>query len=98
MGSMNEPSPSSVTSYSVRLDSRRRPTLPTALLEEAGILASSQELVARVDGPGRVVLEDPTALLGELQRSAAARKRERHIQGSLVDRLLEDRRNDKSLK
>jgi hypothetical protein len=98
MGSMNEPSLSHVTSYLVRLDGRRRPTLPSALLEEAGITAGSQELVAHVDGPGRVVLEDPTALLVALQKSVAAHKRERHIRGSLVDRLLEDRRDDKSLK
>ena len=61
-------------------------------------MVGSQDLVAYVDGPGRVVLEDPTALLGALQKSVAAGKHERHIRGSLVDRLLEDRRNDKSLK
>ena len=87
-----------MTSSLVRLASRRRPTLPSALLEEAGIMAGSQELGARVDGPGRVVLEDPTALLGALQKSVAANKSERRLQGSLVDRLLEDRRDDKSLK
>ena len=57
-----------------------------------------QDLVAYVDGPGRVVLEDPTALLGALQDSVAARKRDRHIRGPLLDRLFEDRRDDKSLK
>ena len=98
MGTMTEPSISHVTSYLVRLDGRRRPTLPSALLEEAGILDGSRELVARVEGPGRVVLEDPTALLEALQKSVAVRKRERHIRGSLVDLLLEDRRDDKSLK
>lgn len=89
---------SHMTSYPVRLDARRRPTLPSALLEEAGIRADSQELVARVDGPGRVVLEDPAALLASLQASAVAKKPARNIRGSLVDHLLEDRRNDKSLK
>jgi len=98
MGAMNKPSRSYVISYPVHLDGRRRPTLPSALLKEAGIMAGSQELVARVDGPGRVVLEDPTALLEALQKSVAAHKRKRHIRGSLVDRLLEDRRDDKSLK
>lgn len=98
MGDMNKSSLSHMTSYPVRLDGRRRPTLPSALLEEAGIMADSQELVARVDGPGRVVLEDPTALLGALQKSVAAHKRKRHIPGSLVDHLLEGRRDDKSLK
>ena len=61
-------------------------------------MVGSQELVAHVEGPGRVVLEDPTALLGALQDSVAAHKRKRHLRGSLVDRLLDDRRDDKSLK
>ena len=61
-------------------------------------MVGSQDLVAYVDGPGRVVLEDPTALLGALQDSVAAHKRERHIRGPLLDRLFEDRRDDKSLK
>jgi hypothetical protein len=95
---MNETSFSFVTSYLVRLDARRRPTLPSALLAEAGILVGSQDLVARVEGPGRVVLEDPTVLLGELQKSVAESKLERTIRGSLVDHLLEDRRSDNSLK
>ncbi len=98
MGDMNNPSISHTISYPVRLDDRRRPTLPSALLEEAGIMVGSQELVAYADGPGRVVLEDPTALLGALQKSVAAQKRERHIGGSLVDHLLEGRRDDKSLR
>ena len=98
MGGMKNSASSHKTSYSVRLDGRRRPTLPSALLDEAGIMTGSQELIAHVEGPGRVVLEDPTALLRELQNSVAAHKRERHIRGSLVDRLLEDRRDDKSLK
>ena len=37
-------------------------------------MAGSQELVARVDGPGRVILEDPTALLQALQKSVAVTK------------------------
>jgi hypothetical protein len=98
MGCMNKSSAPHMISYLVRLDGRRRPTLPSALLEEAGIMVGSQELVAYVEGPGRVVLEDPTALLGALQKSVAAHKRERHIRGPLADRLLEDRRDDKSLK
>lgn len=53
--------------------------------------------VPPMNGPGRVVLEDPTALLGALQKSIAAHKRDQHVRGSLVDRLLKDRRGDKSL-
>lgn len=96
-GSMKKPSLAHMTSYPVRLDDRRRPTLPSALLEEAGIMAGTQELIAHVDGPGRVVLEDPTALLGALQKNVAERKHERRIRGSLVDHLLQDRRDDTSL-
>ena len=94
---MSEPVRSFATSYRVRLDERRRPTLPPALLEEAGIAAGPHELVARVEGPGRVVLEDPAALLANLHKAVAAGKRERKVGGSLVDRLLEDRRHDTSL-
>lgn len=98
MGNMNETLLPFTTSYPVRLDDRRRPTLPTALLEEAGIALGPRDLVARVVGPGRVVLEDPTALLADLQKSVATSKLERKIRDSLVDRLLEDRHNDKSLR
>ena len=98
MGNMTEPLLSFTASYPVRLDNRRRPTLPSALLEEAGIVVGSHELVARADGPGRVILEDPVALLAALQESVAASKRVHKIHGSLVDRLLQDRRDDKSLK
>ena len=98
MGDMSKPVSAVVNSYPVRLDNRRRPTLPTALLEEAGISVGLQELVARADGPGRVVLEDPAALLAALQENVAAHKRNRKMDGSLVDRLLQERRQDKSLK
>ncbi len=97
MGAMTEPLLPFVTSYPVRLDNRRRPTLPSALLEEAGIVLGSHELVARADGPGRGGLEDPVALHAALQETVAANKRARKIHGSLVDHLLQGRRNDKSL-
>lgn len=98
VGVMTELLNSSVTTYSVRLDERRRPTLPTALLEEAGISAEVHELMARVDGPGRLVLEDPSTLLLNLQKSVAENKIELGIHGSLVDQLLDERVNDLSLK
>ena len=97
MGAMNEHLLLFTTSYPVRLDDRRRPTLPSALLEEAGIAMGPRDLIARVDGRGRIVLEDPTALLADLQKTVAASKIERKIHSSLVDRLLEDRQNDESL-
>ena len=98
MGYMRDPLLLLTTSYPVRLDDRRRPTLPLALLEEAGIAVGPHDLIARVDGPGRVVLEDPTALLADLQKTVATSKLEKKIRGSLVDRLLEDRQTDKSLR
>lgn len=98
VGAMTEPLTSFATSYPVRLDDRRRPTLPLALLEEAGIATGPHELIARVEGPGRVVLEDPTALLAALQKTVVASKLERNIRGSLIDHLLEERQNDKSLR
>lgn len=95
---MNASSAPFTTTYPIKLDHRRRPTLPIALLEEAGISAGGYELIARVEGPGRVVLEDPRASLAALQEDLAAKKRSRNITGSLVDRLLEDRQNDMSLR
>lgn len=74
-----------MTSYSVRLDGRRRPTLPLALLEEAGIATGPHELIARVEGPGRVVLEDPTALLAALQKTVAASKLELSYLGTVLE-------------
>ena len=97
MGYMTDPVLTHGASYRVRLDDRRRPTLPPALLEEAGIRAGRHELVAHVEGPGRVVLEDPTALLGALQEAVAAGKRARRVQGTLVEELLADRVHDTSL-
>ena len=97
MGGMTDPVQTRGASYRVRLDDRRRPTLPPALLEEAGILAGRHELVAHVEGLGRVVLEDPTALLGALQEAVAAGKQTRGVQETLLDGLLADRADDASL-
>lgn len=63
-------------------------------MEEAGIATGPHELIARVEGPGRVVLEGPTALLAALQKTVATSKLERNIRGSLIDHLLEERQND----
>lgn len=86
-----------VASYRVRLDSRRRPTLPAALLEEAEIGDGEVELVARVDGPGRVVLEDPLAQLRDLQTSVAAEMERNHDTADLAMERIEERRLDTSL-
>ena len=98
MGDMTDPVLKRGASYRVRLDDRRRPTLPPGLLEEAGIVAGHHELVAHVEGPGRVVLEDPMALLGAVQQAVAAGKRTRGVQETLVNDLLADRSDDASLR
>jgi len=77
--------------YRVHLDAKRRPTLPADLLKAAG-LTGVTNLVARVDGPGRIVLEDPGAMLAELQHRLASSLAEvGDAPGSVVDSLLANR-------
>lgn len=97
MGGMTRPVAGFATAYRVRLDDRRRPTLPPALLAEAGIDAEPHELVAHVEGPGRVVLEDPAALLEALQEAVAAGKKAQHLTRPLADQLISERAADSSL-
>ncbi len=87
-----------VNSYRVRLDSRRRPTLPVALLEEAEIDGEGTDLIARVEGPGRVVLEDPTALLHDLQERVAQGMARRGDTRDLALELIDERQRDESLR
>lgn len=82
--------------YRVSLDSKRRPTLPAKLLAEAQ-LPDVGELVARVDGPGRIVLEDPNAALGRLQSAVRAGKHRMRTETAMADSLLADRVADLSL-
>jgi hypothetical protein len=86
---------SSVMSFRVGLDAKRRPTLPAALLREAHI-DPSHDLIARADGEGRIVLEDPVTLLASFQSAVLAGKAERGETGSLADDLLADRAADSS--
>ena len=86
-----------LTTYRVHLDERRRPTLPPALLEEAGITPGARDMIARVDGRGRIVLEGPMALLLALQDEVADGKARMGIDVNLVDDLLSDRAGDQSL-
>lgn len=94
---MNELRAKGDVSYRVHLDERRRPTLPAALLLEAGIEANVHELVARSDGPGRVVLEDPLAQLVALQEVVAMEMRARGDTRDVALSLIEERRADPSL-
>lgn len=84
-------------SYRVHLDDRRRPTLPAALLLEAGIDANIQELVARSDGPGRMILEDPLAQLLALQDAVAMEMSGRSDTRDVALDLIQERRADPSL-
>jgi hypothetical protein len=81
--------------YRVQVDAKRRPTLPAALLAEARI-DPSHELVARADGLGRIVLEDPLAVLASFQADVLAGKSRLGNQGSVVEELLADRAADAS--
>ena len=86
-----------LNTYKVRLDERRRPTLPPALLAEAGIAPGIHEMIAWVDSRGRLVLEDPLALLSALQDEVADGKASMGVSGDLVDHLLVERASDQSL-
>ena len=98
MGDMNNDLTSNFeTSYRVRLDNRRRPTLPTALLDEAGIVDQGAELIARADGLGRIVLEDPLSLLREVQATIAAEIVEIHDTTDMAMELIAERQLDTSL-
>lgn len=81
--------------YRVRIDAKRRPTLPAALLDEAQIDAT-HELVAHADGLGRIVLEDPLAVLAAFQDDVLAGKTAMGNDTSLVSDLLADRAGDRS--
>jgi bifunctional DNA-binding transcriptional regulator/antitoxin component of YhaV-PrlF toxin-antitoxin module len=82
-----------VTGHRLRFDAKRRPTLPSALLEEAGI-DTSHEVVAYVDGPGRIVLEDPLVLLAAFQAEVAKELAETGYQGDLSHELIAERATD----
>jgi bifunctional DNA-binding transcriptional regulator/antitoxin component of YhaV-PrlF toxin-antitoxin module len=89
---------SPVAGFHVHLDTKRRPTLPARLLEDAG-LVGVDDLLARADGPGRIVLEDPAAMLSALQdRVAAALEESGETAESVIDSLLADRAADTSLR
>ncbi len=51
-----------------RITAKHQVTIPTAALAAAG-LAASERLVARADGPGRVLLERESSILEELSGS-----------------------------
>ncbi|MCP2258076.1 hypothetical protein LX15_001763 [Streptoalloteichus tenebrarius] len=86
---------SDVGTYRLALGSDRRPSLPDALLDEAGLPAAG-ELVAYVAGPGRIVLEAPGAALARLRAAVAEGKRRRRRADDLETSLFTDRSADAS--
>ena len=83
--------------WPVALDAKRRPTLPVALLAEAGI-AAGEPLVARAGGDGVIVLETRAALRRRLQERYAEGRRRTGRSGSPVEELLAERAADRSLR
>jgi bifunctional DNA-binding transcriptional regulator/antitoxin component of YhaV-PrlF toxin-antitoxin module len=94
VGDMAE-SPHPIRSFNVSVDDKRRPTLPAALVREAGV-EGVRELVARVDGPGRIVLEDPATLLAAFQAKVAQGRAGAGGGVSMADRLAADRAADRT--
>lgn len=84
-------------SFQLTLDQRRRPTLPSELLEEAGISIHTLGLVAYSDQVGRIILADPMALLNSLGEQVLAGMRERGNSGAFSELLFEERASDTSL-
>lgn len=83
-------------SHRLRLDEKRRPTLPQSLTEAAGV-GPGEDLVARVDGPGRIVLEGADTVLTGLQAAVRSGRQTYGSTGSLADGLSADRASDMSL-
>lgn len=82
--------------FRVRVDGKRRPTLPVELLRCAN-LEGARELVAHVEGSGRIVLEDPDASLAAFQALVEDGMARTGFCGDISQDLLDDRRSDRSL-
>lgn len=86
----------SPVSFRLRLDEKRRPTLPQSLLDAASV-GPGQDLVARLEGPGRIVLEGTAVVLAGLQAAIRSGRESRGSTRPLADALLADRAADSSL-
>lgn len=80
------------------MDSKRRATLPTALLAMVGIPADHRDLIARPAGQGRIILEDPAATMSDPLQRIAVGKRAVVVTESFENSLAADRANDASLR
>lgn len=83
--------------WPVALDVKRRPTLPAALLEEAGI-EPTEALVAHSAGEGVIVLETRAAIRRRLRERYADGRRHTERAGSAAEELLAERAEDGSLR
>jgi bifunctional DNA-binding transcriptional regulator/antitoxin component of YhaV-PrlF toxin-antitoxin module len=83
--------------WPVALDVKRRPTLPAALLEEAGI-APTEALVAHSAGEGVIVLETRAAIRRRLRERYAEGRQRVDRSGSAAEELLAERAADSSLR
>lgn len=85
--SVDVPVPDVPTSWTVRLDSRRRPTLPDEVMRAAGF-EIGDELRVRVAEEGLVILETPRHALDRVKAHMHGSAPE----GGVVDAFLADRR------
>lgn len=105
-GSMTAPVVAGLPSSHLKIDSKRRAVLSPAVLAAAE-LAPGADLVARVEGPGRIVLESLDTVLARVQEAVrcgkAAAAREAFLAGEeppaefLADELMAERARDTSL-
>jgi bifunctional DNA-binding transcriptional regulator/antitoxin component of YhaV-PrlF toxin-antitoxin module len=65
------PNPDLDRKFSVRLDSRRRPTLPVELLEVLGV-GAGDVLIASISAEHAVILETPDHVRARLRRAFGA--------------------------
>ena len=80
-------------SYPIRLDARRRPTLPSELIAEAG-LDEGEDLIAYSE-QGRIVISTRARLVSSVQEMFRAARQE--DEPDPVRELLEQRARDASM-
>lgn len=85
-----------VRAWPVALDAKRRPTLPVALLEEAGI-TPGQPMVAHTGGEGVIVLETRAAIRRRLRERYEQGRQRTGRAGSAAEELIAERAADRSL-
>lgn len=84
------------TQYVVKVDNKRRPTLPAQLLADADLPERPDSLIAHADGAGRIVLETPEAIKRRIRQRATAGRQRTGRGDSAAESLLADRAADPS--